>query len=239
MNENKASNLASALAEIQTNLKDPKKNQKASIPLKTGKEITFNYADLPELLKVIRPVIGPAGLSVSSAMFVQDGMLVLKSTLMHASGESTSTEYPVSAIAADHKAIGAGITYGLRRNNQILLNISAEDDKDIGGTGAPNIRSSAQAKRDGVWKEFQSDLEDVHTLTALDRLIRYNETNVYPTLKHSWRAQMDGEFDDRRQTLSKPVDSPDQKMPDEMSNADLDQLALEHDEREQHPLEAG
>ena len=228
--------LRTALSAFQSEVNDPEKNKTAQFPTKKGGMVKFEYADLADLLQVVRPVLAKHGLSLNHHTEIRGEVLIVVGTLAHSSGQWESAEYPASSINADHKAIGAGITFARRYTGQALTGVSAETDRDAEDTQAVNVMSSAEAKRKDVWNTFLSDLEDCGTETALNRLVAYYEKNIYPTIKNSWRAQMDGEFDAKREVLSRPIN----KDPGDMTNAELDALAEQQDaKQEQSPLEAG
>jgi hypothetical protein len=87
------------------------------------------YADLNSVREASIPVLNGAGISVLQPTVYIDGNSFVRTTLLHESGESvTSDTQIVCAKANDPQALGSAISYARRYGLQSLLCIGAVDD---------------------------------------------------------------------------------------------------------------
>jgi len=114
--------LATALAAAQGELEDAEKN-------KTG--YGYNYADLAQVLGIIRPVFSKHGLSVIQLPHNKDGGIAVTTRLCHQSGQWLEdtlvmpAEKPKNLSLA--QGIGVIITYSRRYMLTALAGITQED----------------------------------------------------------------------------------------------------------------
>jgi hypothetical protein len=101
---------------------------------------TFKYAPLETILEKTRPGLAAAGLGLVQAIMAEDdgkgGIVeVLRTTLMHASGEWFANDVPMFSGTGDNKAqaYNSGATYARRLGVTLLLCISADEDDDGNG----------------------------------------------------------------------------------------------------------
>jgi hypothetical protein len=115
--------LAAALAKAQGRMANAVMNR-------TNPHFKSRYADLSSVLDAIREPLSAAGLSVVQTMhFTEGGMMVLRTTLMHSSGQSIFTEYPLPPTQKPHE-IGSALTYARRYSLAALVCNSADEDDD-------------------------------------------------------------------------------------------------------------
>src|ERR1700748_1703999 len=132
--------LASALAQAQAELINPKKSLTA--PIRTGRlgdgERSFRYAPLSSGLDIVRKTLGQHEIATLQTTIIDQsvGMVNLTTTLAHASGEWIASDWPVCPIAetANPQRMGAALTYARRYALFTLVGIAGEDDPD-----APNL----------------------------------------------------------------------------------------------------
>jgi hypothetical protein len=86
-----------------------------------------SYASLPHILEAVRPHLVSCGLSVVQ-MPTGDGML--RTILMHESGEFIESEFSMKLVKADPQALGSAITYARRYAIGAILNLSIDEDDD-------------------------------------------------------------------------------------------------------------
>ena len=88
------------------------------------------YADLPSILQAIKQPLEKHGLGIVQGVAEgnNQSVIVIKTRLIHASGEWIETDTPVYLAKFDPQSTGGAITYGRRYSIQALLNLSAEDD---------------------------------------------------------------------------------------------------------------
>lgn len=138
--------LAAALARAQAEIENPQKSLTATIASPFPREAarSFRYASLSAGLDLVRKCLGQHEIATVQATAIdQDyGLIRLTTTLVHASGEWVSSDWPVcpvSETAAPHR-LGAALTYARRYGLFTLVGIAGEDDLD-----APDFVPAAAA----------------------------------------------------------------------------------------------
>jgi hypothetical protein len=133
---NKVGALAAALAKAQPEIANPEKSLTAAIksPFPREGQRTFRYASLSTGLDIVRKCLGQHEIATvqSTAIDQDSGLIRLTTTLVHASGEWVSSDWPVcpaSETAAPHR-MGAALTYARRYALFTLVGIAGEDDLD-------------------------------------------------------------------------------------------------------------
>jgi len=133
---NKIGALAAALAKAQSELENPPKSLTATIEspyLREGQR-SFRYAPLSAGLDIARKCLGQHEIATVQATTIDrdTGLIRLTTTLIHASGEWISSDWPVCPVidtAAPHR-MGAALTYARRYALFTLVGIAGEDDLD-------------------------------------------------------------------------------------------------------------
>jgi hypothetical protein len=128
--------LAAALAKAQSEIANPEKSLTATIvsPFPREGNRTFRYAPLSTGLDLVRKCLGQHEIATvqTTAIDGDSGLIHLTTTLVHASGEWVSSDWPicpVSETAAPHR-LGAALTYARRYALFTLVGIAGEDDLD-------------------------------------------------------------------------------------------------------------
>jgi ERF superfamily len=144
---NKVGALATALAKAQAEIANPEKSLTATIesPFPREGQRTFRYASLSAGLDIVRKCLGQHEIATvqSTSIDRDSGLIRLTTTLVHASGEWVSSDWPVcpaSETAAPHR-MGAALTYARRYALFTLVGIAGEDDLD-----APDLAVLAVAR---------------------------------------------------------------------------------------------
>jgi len=156
---NKIGALAAALAKAQSEIANPEKSLSATIgsPFPREGRRTFRYAPLASGLDIVRKCLGQHEIATvqSTAIDRETGLIRLTTTLVHASGEWVSSDWPVcpaSDTAAPHR-MGAALTYARRYALFTLVGIAGEDDLDApdlaGQTIEPSPQTSPPATKTG------------------------------------------------------------------------------------------
>lgn len=90
------------------------------------------YADLATVLATVNPVLSKHGLVVSYTFSpFEGGCTLLRTTLLHACGESITSDLPMPSTDGQRNALhafGAATTYLRRYALLAILNLAAEDD---------------------------------------------------------------------------------------------------------------
>jgi hypothetical protein len=128
--------LGAALAKAQTEIANPEKSLTANIvsPFPREGTRTFRYAPLSSGLDLVRKCLGRHEIATvqTTAIDRDSGLIRLTTTLVHASGEWMSSEWPVCPIsetAVPHR-LGAALTYARRYGLFTLVGIAGDDDVD-------------------------------------------------------------------------------------------------------------
>ena len=150
--------LATALAKAQAEIANPEKSLTATIesPFPREGQRTFRYASLSTGLDIVRKCLGQHEIATvqTTAIDRDSGLIKLTTTLIHASGEWVSSDWPVcpaSETAAPHR-MGAALTYARRYALFTLVGIAGEDDldaPDLQGVD-PGPKSGPSAKNPGL-----------------------------------------------------------------------------------------
>jgi hypothetical protein len=134
------SNLAMALVQFKAECPKIKFNRTVKYQTRSG-EMSYQYADLPNLEQVTTPVLAKHGLAVIQAMGSPGEVTTL---LVHSSGEFIQS---VASMAVpkdqDKKELGGITTYLRRYGLQSILGIAADADNEGGGGAASQRRGSS------------------------------------------------------------------------------------------------
>src|SRR5438309_11353085 len=127
---------AAALAKAQAEIHNPEKSLTATIVSSFPREgiRSFRYAPLSSGLDLVRKCLGQHEIATvqATAIDMDNKLIRLTTTLVHASGEWMSSDWPVcpvSETAAPHR-LGAALTYARRYALFTLVGIAGEDDLD-------------------------------------------------------------------------------------------------------------
>jgi hypothetical protein len=141
--------LAAALAKAQAAIANPEKSLTATIlsPFPREGVRTFRYAPLSSGLDLVRKCLGQHEIATvqATAIDADTGLIRLTTTLLHASGEWVSSDWPVcpvSETAAPHR-LGAALTYARRYALFTLVGIAGEDDLDAPDLPAAGLSPEA------------------------------------------------------------------------------------------------
>lgn len=137
---NDRGSLAKALAAAQAELRHPKKDA-------TNPHFRNRYASLTACLDAALPVLSKHGLALSQPVEVrEDGVTVLRTVLLHESGESLEATYPLRPVKDDPQGMGSALTYARRYSLCSLVAIAADDDDDGAQASEPR-QARRQEKR--------------------------------------------------------------------------------------------
>lgn len=118
--------LNAALAKAKAEMPKILASRQVEITAKSGRRISFTYAELEEIAQSVTPILSAHGLSLASQMqYLPNGKYVLITTLRHESGEFIESHFPLPEAFGDPKDLGTQISYGRRYNTMCLLEISA------------------------------------------------------------------------------------------------------------------
>lgn len=130
-NEQNRGALAKALAAAQGKMPEVPKKRVAKVKSKrTGVEFSYNYADISDVLAAAIPVLSEHGIAVLQPTEVRDdGRTILRTVLIHESGESMESTFPLPHCD-DAQELGSALTYARRYALCALAAIASDDDDD-------------------------------------------------------------------------------------------------------------
>ena len=193
--------LAEALAKAQAEIANPEKSLTATIvsPFPREGSRTFRYAPLSTGLDLVRKCLGQHEIAtVQTTTIDRDGGLIrLTTTLVHASGEWVSSDWPVcpvSETAAPHR-LGAALTYARRYALFTLVGIAGEDDLD-----APDLPTAAlapEAQKSPLRAERAIELAPGGRVQAAERRVGFDRAkaaSLSPDASENLRRQLIAEL---------------------------------------------
>lgn len=151
------SHLAGALAKAQGAFPTIPRDRTVTVKMRDrdgrpGGTYTFTYAPLSTIREKTRPALADAELAIVQAIIAEptDGggvVEVLRTTLLHSSGEWLACDVPMFSGTGDNKAqaYNSGATYARRLGVTLLLCIAADEDDD--GNGGEQDRPTPDYER--------------------------------------------------------------------------------------------
>ena len=208
--------LAAALAKAQAAIANPEKSLTATIvsPFPREGVRTFRYAPLSSGLDLVRKCLGQHEIATVQATAIDrdSGLIRLTTTLVHASGEWVSSDWPVcpvSETAAPHR-LGAALTYARRYALFTLVGIAGEDDldaPDLLPTDGPSLSQNGSLRSDGHVGGLHATLSPQSTGRALqqssERRAR-SEKSRPPTLSTDASENLRGQLVSELEQLKNP-----------------------------------
>jgi hypothetical protein len=179
MNTDKATpELFAALAKAQAEVENATKGS-------TNPHFKSKYADLAEVLNTVRPTFAKHGLSLLQSTGFEGSLVSVETVIGHEGGGFISSIASCVPAKSDAQGIGAATTY-LRRYGLAAMTGVAQEDDD--GQSAAHARepepvrarepepvqarkSSAQAKREGEWQAFTSEVDACQSLEEIELLV--------------------------------------------------------------------
>ena len=87
------------------------------------------YASLEEVIETVRAEAGKCGLTFTQLVDFQDGIIFVRTIIMHESGQALEGRTPVVCKDnQDPQKMGSGITYAKRYGLQAAFGLPSEDD---------------------------------------------------------------------------------------------------------------
>jgi hypothetical protein len=127
-----ATGMVAALIKAQQAFKPILKDNTAKLESKRdpSKSFSYKYADLGSVLDAVLPALHANGFALTQPVGITSlGEPVVKTTLLHESGERIESEYPVRvADPNDPQKVGGGVTFARRYSLIALLGLATEDD---------------------------------------------------------------------------------------------------------------
>lgn len=139
--------IAAALAAAQAEMGRVIKDKTAKVQTKIGGGYSFDYADLPSMLDVVKPALAKHNIALVQAAEVPDGVLRLDTRLLHSSGEWIESSLSMKPDDTSPQKIGSAITYARRYALGCMVGVAAEDEDDDGNAAQGNMAQVTQRPR--------------------------------------------------------------------------------------------
>jgi hypothetical protein len=101
------------------------------------------YADLESIVNAVQPALTKNGLGFIQPISLVDGLMVITTTIIHTSGQSISSIYPIDPVKKDPQGYGSAITYARRYALSAMLGVVTGDDDD-GNAASSNAKPVSQ-----------------------------------------------------------------------------------------------
>jgi hypothetical protein len=137
--------LTKALCAAQSEMRPVAKKHEAKIVSPKG-NFVYDYADLPDVWDAARPILAKHGLAVTQPTFFSGDWLMLRTVLLHSSGEWIDCELPVASGATAPQALKSAITYMRRAGLELMIGSTAKGDDDDGGAATAEHARSRESQ---------------------------------------------------------------------------------------------
>ena len=167
--------IAAALAKAQGGMKSAVKHS-------LNPHFKSKYADMSSVKDAIGDTLVKVGIAVIQAHdILENGTLVLRTRLIHTSGQWLESTYPVRPVKDDPQGLSAATTYARRVTLSSILSIVSDVDDD-GETASGRGTQNQQQEDTGLAaaKAFvRRSVKEIGALTSATALAE-------------WKAKMDG-----------------------------------------------
>lgn len=133
--------LCKALVAAQADLKAPKFDKSSTA---FGGR-AYKYASLSAILDAVRPALAKHGLAVLQPIASEGDQVVIRTILVHSSGEMIEESQRARA-PEDHQKRGSAITYMRRYGLQSMLAVAADEDDDGAAAVEPERKPEPSAQ---------------------------------------------------------------------------------------------
>lgn len=130
------------LGELFTALAKAQSKMEVAASNSTNPFFKSKYADLKSIVSSSRPFLSAEGLSVIQRVLTgEDGRLLLKTRLCHASGQWMESNMPILPPKPDIQTLGSYITYLRRYSYASIAGVVVSDEDDDGEKAASASRA--------------------------------------------------------------------------------------------------
>ena len=133
------SKLAVAVVAMQGELKPVAKNSENPF-------FKSKYADLAACHHAAGPILARHGLAVVQIPSVTQDGVIIKTILLHESGQKIEAECKMKPKSLSPQDIGSAITYNRRYSYMAIIGLSAEDDEDDDGNASSGKKKTGDRK---------------------------------------------------------------------------------------------
>ena len=150
---------------------------------KIGDKFSYKYADLPDILDAVRPVLTDHGFAVSQSVeALGDETVGVATRVYHQAGWVESFGPTPMPAAGDPRAVGSAITYARRYAVSAALGIASDEDTDAEGTSPRRARTPREAPRTPQDAPKGHDKVEAAVRQAVTKRV----ATEHPTQTESW-----------------------------------------------------
>ncbi|MCS3690905.1 ERF family protein [Bradyrhizobium elkanii] len=172
--------MAAALSKAQGAMQNAVMNR-------TNPHFKSKYADLSSVLDAIRGPLSANGLSTTQTMHIREGHMILRTMLLHTSGQYIVSEYPLPMTGRPQE-MGSAQTYARRYSLAALVCNASDEDDDGNAAQAPkngNGNGHHKSAADGSvsvqqLRELEALIEEVNADT--EKFCRFLKVDDLATL---------------------------------------------------------
>lgn len=125
-----AATIHAALLAFQQEVEAIPKSRTATIETTNGTSYSYHYADLADIMAVIRPLLVKHGLAVTQDVQGDGERVGVSTTLIHKSGQTLASSVLWLKTSGKARDAGAAVTYARRYSLSALLGLVTEDDDE-------------------------------------------------------------------------------------------------------------
>jgi hypothetical protein len=122
--------VAAALARAQGKFGPLVRSKTVTIKPRDSAAYSFRYAPLEDCIACVRPALSAEELALVQTVVQLTEGAVVRTWVLHSSGQFLAGDTPLIVEASGPKAYGAGETYARRYGVSSLLGLAADDDTD-------------------------------------------------------------------------------------------------------------
>jgi hypothetical protein len=118
---------------------------KPAIKTAMNPHLRSKYAPLTDVINAVKDGLSKHGLAFSQSSFIEDGVLILTTRLIHESGETLYSQVSVPLTKPDAQGAGACLSYARRYGLSSICGISTADFDDDGESIKAEAKNTAIA----------------------------------------------------------------------------------------------
>jgi hypothetical protein len=182
--------LVASIGELATALAAAQAEMKNAVLNKVNPHYKSKYADLTSVREATLSVLNKHGLALVQYTTYVDGQLLLRTELLHKSGQFISSAWPI--VAGTPQQMGSAYTYARRYGWTGICGIAAEDDDDANaaeGLAPPKNKSAHKARKDGDWERLLAEMNLIETEEGLRKWWTANMSTIMD-LPDNWKKHL-------------------------------------------------
>lgn len=136
---------------------------------KVNPHFKSKYADFSAVREATLPFLNKHGFCIIQMIDHQDGMMGLRTELLHKAGENRTSFYPIAPGTPQQQ--GSAITYARRYSWSSMCGIASEEDDDANAASSGRAVNPSQLRKSRDYAEFEKQMRLVTSEAKLEELI--------------------------------------------------------------------